>query len=63
MNGDSARWVIGSFDPTSWRQSPSMEFPKTEDRMMEATMAQLICVVEIIISAALVAGGIWGMVQ
>jgi len=40
-----------------------MEFPKTEDRMMEATMAQLICVVEIIISAALVAGGIWGMVQ
>ena len=63
MNGDSAKWVIDSFDPTSWMQCPNMDFPKMEGMMMETMIAQLICVVEILLSTMIVVGAIWGMMQ
>ena len=62
MNGGYEKWVTDLFAPTSWMQCPSMDFPKTEV-LMETMMVQVICVFEILISIALVVGGIWGMVQ
>ena len=62
MNGDYEKWVTDLFAPTSWMQCPSMDFPKTEV-LMETMMVQLMCVVEVLMSAAFVVGAIWGIFQ